>query len=270
MLNEPFTVDDLPPKFASSGNLKIAYIDVGNGDPIVFLHGVGATKRCWSGQVIGLSTKFRCVALDYRGYGDSEVPPIESISREAYAGDVAAVMNAAGIDKAVLCGNSLGGVVALEFYKQFPQRVRSLVLVDSFAFYPGGVESIPDRIKTLDELGIEKFAETRSPALFAPDAPKWLVERARADLASIPLDVYKASTRVTWSGDYRELLPKINVGALVVWGEHDTKIAPLALSKELMFGIPGASDLMVVPRSGHIPQMEAPHEFNRLLSDFLS
>jgi pimeloyl-ACP methyl ester carboxylesterase len=96
------------------------------------------------------------------------------------------------------------------------------------------------------------------------------VERARADLASIPLDVYKASTRVTWSGDYRELLPKINVGALVVWGEHDTKIAPLALSKELMFGIPGASDLMVVPRAGHIPQMEAPHEFNLLLTDFLS
>ncbi|HEY7980445.1 MAG TPA: alpha/beta hydrolase, partial [Candidatus Eremiobacteraceae bacterium] len=263
-------VADLSHRSAKSGDINIAYAEAGIGKPIVFLHGVGATKKCWAMQMRTLSQKFRCIALDYRGYGDSDVPPIDAISRESYAQDVAAVMDAAGIDKAVLCGNSLGGVVALEFYKLFPQRVRSLVLVDSFAFYPGGVESIPDRIKTLDELGIEKFAETRSPALFAPDAPKWLVERARADLASIPLDVYKASTRVTWSGDYRELLPKINVGALVVWGEHDTKIAPLALSKELMFGIPGASDLMVVPRAGHIPQMEAPHEFNRLLSDFLS
>jgi pimeloyl-ACP methyl ester carboxylesterase len=65
-------------------------------------------------------------------------------------------------------------------------------------------------------------------------------------------------------------LPKIKVGALVVWGEHDTKIAPFALSKELMFGIPAASDLAVVPRAGHIPQMEAPLVFNLLLADYLS
>ncbi len=257
-------------KSATSGTINIAYADSGTGKPIVFLHGVGATKKCWAMQMRLLSRKFRCIALDYRGYGDSDVPPIDTISREAYAQDVAAVMDAAGIDKAVLCGNSLGGVVALEFYKLFPQRVRSLVLVDSFAFYPGGVESIPDRIKKLDELGIEKFAETRSPALFAPDAPKWLVERARADLASIPLEVYKASTRATWTGDYRTLLPTIKTGALVIWGGHDTNIAPLKLSKELMFGIPGAGDLMVVPRAGHIPQMEAPLEFNLLLTNFVS
>jgi pimeloyl-ACP methyl ester carboxylesterase len=256
--------------FASSEKLKIAYVDAGNGDPIVFLHGVGATKRCWAQQMTGLASKFRCIALDYRGYGDSGVPPIESFSREACARDVGAVMDAAGIDKAVLCGNSLGGVVALEFYKQFPHRVESLVLVDSFAFYPGGAESIPDRIKTLDDLGIEKFAETRSPALFAPNAPGWLVERARADLASIPLEVYKASTRVTWTGDYRDLLPKIDVGALVLWGEFDTKIAPRALSEELALGIPACGDMTVVPRAGHIPQMDAPHAFNLLLADFLS
>jgi 3-oxoadipate enol-lactonase len=254
---------------AKSGEIKIAYAEAGSGKPIVFLHGVGATKKCWAMQMRLLSRRYRCIALDYRGYGDSDVPPIESISREAFANDVAAVMDAAGIEKAVLCGNSLGGVVALEFYKQFPQRVRSLIMVDSFAFYPGGAESIPDRIKTLDELGIEKFAETRSPALFAPNAPKWLVERARADLASIPLEVYKASTRVTWSGDYRELLPSIKVGALVVWGEHDTKIAPFALSKELMFGIPAASDLAVVPGAGHIPQMENPIAFNADVAGFL-
>jgi pimeloyl-ACP methyl ester carboxylesterase len=270
MSNEPTTAEVVqPPKFTSSGNLKIAYVDAGDGDSVVFLHGVGATKKCWAMQMRLLSRKFRCIALDYRGYGDSDVPPIESISREGYARDVAAVMDAAGLDKAVLCGNSLGGVVALEFYKQFPQRVRSLVLVDSFAYYPGGAESIPDRIKTLDDLGIEKFAETRSPALFAPGAHAWLVEKARADLASIPLEVYKASTRVTWTADYRELLPNIKVGALVVWGEHDTKIAPRALSNELALGIPAASDLTVIPNAGHIPQMENPIAFNADVAGFL-
>jgi 3-oxoadipate enol-lactonase len=249
---------------------RVAYIDSGNGAAIVFLHGVGATKRCWVEQLQTLSARFRCIALDYRGYGESDVPPVESISREAYARDVAAVMDAAGIDKAVLCGNSLGGVVALEFYKQFANRARSLVLVDSFAYYPGGAESMPDRIKILDELGIDKFAATRSRALFGPDAPESLVERARADLASIPLEVYKASTRATWSGDYRDLLPNIDIGALVLWGEFDTKIAPRALSEELARGIPACGDVLEIPKAGHIPQMENAVAFNALLADFLS
>ena len=262
-------VSEMTFSFAKSGDTNIAFAEAGIGDPIIFLHGVGATKKCWAMQMRLLSRRFRCIALDYRGYGDSDVPPIETISREAYARDVAAVMDAAGVEKAVLCGNSLGGVVALEFYRQFPERVQSLVLVDSFAYYPGGAESIPDRLKTLDDLGLEKFAETRAPALFAPNAPKWLVERARADLASIPLEVYKASTRATWSGDYRDLLPKIDVGALVVWGEYDTKIAPRVLSKELALGIPACAELTTVPRAGHIPQMEAPLVFNLLLADYL-
>lgn len=258
------------PSFARSGNIKIAYADAGVGDAIIFLHGVGATKRCWAAQLHALSHKFRCIALDYRGYGESDVPPVETISREAYAHDVAAVMDAANIDNAILCGNSLGGVVALEFYNRFANRVRSLVLVDSFAYYPGGVENMPERIKTLDDLGIEKFAETRSRALFGPDAPDSLVERARADLASIPLDVYKASTRATWTGDYRALLPTIEVGTMVIWGEFDTKIAPRALSEELARDIPACDGVSEIPHAGHIPQMENPSAFNALLADFLT
>ena len=259
----------MTPLFARSGNIAIAYVDSGAGDPIIFLHGVGATKRCWALQMQALSHKFRCIALDYRGYGESDVPPLESISREAYALDVAAVMDAAGVEKAVLCGNSLGGVVAQEFYKQIPERVISLILVDSFAYYPGGVENMPERIKTLDELGIAEFAETRSRALFGPDAPDSLVERARADLASIPLEVYKASTRATWTGDYRALLPKIKIQAMVIWGEHDTKIAPRPLSEELARDIPACDGVNEIPRAGHIPQMENPIAFNAIIADFL-
>ena len=127
-----------------------------------------------------------------------------------------------------------------------------------------------ERIKTLDELGIEQFAATRSPALFGPEASAKLIECACADLASIPLEVYKASTRATWSGDYRDLLPKIKVGALVLWGEYDTKIAPRALSEELARGIPACSEVVEIPKAGHIPQMENPTAFNALVADFLA
>jgi len=127
-----------------------------------------------------------------------------------------------------------------------------------------------DAALALLDLGIEEFAATRSPALFAPDAPDELVERARADLVSIPLAVYKASTAVTWSGDYRDLLPKIDVGALVVWGELDTAIAPRPLSDELAREIPACGEVAVVEKAGHIPQMEQPLAFNALVADFLT
>ncbi len=233
------------------------------------MHGVGATSRSWTEQIESLSNSYRCLALDYRGYGGSDVPDPGMISREAYARDVAAVMDAAGIDGAVLCGNSLGGVVALEFYRSNPHRVRKLVLVDSFAYFPGGAESIPDRIKTLDDLGLEEFAATRAPRLFAPDAPHALVARAQMDMLSIPLEIYKASTRVTWSGDYRDLLPRIEVKTLVVWGEYDA-VAPRGLSDELARDIPGCENVAVVAGAGHLPQMENPTAFDALLSDFLS
>jgi len=110
-------------KVAASDGLRIAYHVEGGGPPIVFLHGVGATKKMWAPQMAMLSERFRCIAIDYRGYGESEPPPESSlkadardakaISRAAYARDVIAVLDAEGIDAAHLCGCSLGGVVAL-------------------------------------------------------------------------------------------------------------------------------------------------------------
>lgn len=265
--------------FAESDGLNIAYIDEGSGPPIVFLHGVGATKQMWEPQMAMLSERFRCVALDYRGYGGSEIPPEKSlapaardakaISRAAYARDVIAVLDAAGIDAAHLCGCSLGGVVALETYDAKPARVKSLALVDTFALYPGGTASIDDRIANLDKLGISEFAKTRAPGIHKPDAPKDLVDKSIADMASIPLAVYKASTRATWTGDYRALLPRIGVPAEVFWGELDTTIAPHELSEELANGIPTCSGVVRVPHAGHVSNMDNPEFFNLALEAFV-
>src|SRR2546427_8739532 len=100
-------------KVATSDGLRIAYAEAGTGPPIVFLHGVGATKRSWAAQLAMLAQRFRCIAIDYRGYGESDVPPDTSlakdargpkgISRSAYARDVIAVLDAAGIESAHLC-----------------------------------------------------------------------------------------------------------------------------------------------------------------------
>jgi len=266
-------------KTATSDGLRIAYIDEGSGPPIVFLHGVGATKRMWAPQIAMLSERFRCIALDYRGYGESETPPESSltadardakaISRAAYARDVIAVLDAEDIQTAHICGCSLGGVVALETYDAKPARVKSLALVDTFAFYPGGVASIDERIANLDKLGIKEFAKTRAPGIHKPDAPKELVDGSVADMASIPLSVYKASTRATWTGDYRALLSRVSVPAEVFWGELDTTIAPHELSEELANGIPTCSGVVRVPHAGHVSNLDNPEFFNLALEAFL-
>jgi len=266
-------------KHTKSDGLSIAYLDEGSGPPIVFLHGVGATKKMWAPQIEMLSERFRCIALDYRGYGESEAPPDKSlapdardskaISRAAYARDVIAVLDGEGIDAAHLCGCSLGCVVALETYDAKPARVKSLALVDTFAFYPGGVASIDERIGNLDKLGIKEFAKTRAPGIHNSDAKKELVKRSIAYMASIQLAVYKASTRVTWTGDYRALLPRISVPAEVFWGELDSTIAPHELSEELANGIPTCSGVVRVPHAGHVSNLDNPEFFNLALEAFI-
>ena len=265
--------------FAKSDGLKIAYMERGSGPPIMFLHGVGATKASWAPQLEMLSERFRCIALDYRGYGDSDVPPKaslatgardpKSISRAAYARDVIAVLDALDIDAAHLCGCSLGGVVALETYDAKPARVKSLALVDTFAYHPDAAKTVDERVATLDKLGIAEFAKTRAPGVLKPDASAETIERVRADMASIPLDVYKASTRVTWTGDYRALLPRITIPAEVFWGEQDTQIAPLALSEALASGIPTCSGVVRVPHAGHLPNLDNPEFFSLALEAFV-
>ncbi len=262
-----------------SDGLRIAYAEAGAGPEVVFLHGVGSTKDVWRAQLEHFSTSgMRSIAAEYRGYGDSDVPPQASlaadaadaraITRAAFARDVLAVLDACGASAAHFCGCSLGGVIALECYAQAAERVRSLALVDTFAFYPGGAESMQERMDTLERLGIAEFARSRASGVLAPDALPERVERVRAEMGSIRLDVYKAATRATWTGDYRALLPRISVPVLAVWGEHDRDIAPRFLSEEIVALTPSARTLAVIPDAGHVPNVDNPRAFNEALEQF--
>jgi len=266
-------------KFALADGLKIAYTEVGAGPPVVFLHGVGSLRDVWNDQLLGLSERFHCIAVEYRGYGDSEIPPLKnlaaddgdprSISRDAFARDVFAVMDAAGVQRAHLCGLSLGGVVAFACFARKPERVLSLALADSFAYYPHGIESVGERLSALAALGMERFAATRAARILRPKAPAKLIERSRAQMASIPLAVYAAATRATWTGDYRPLLARISVPVLVLWGEHDRTVTPRRLSEEIARGVPDCRGFVVVKNAGHVSNVDNPVAFNGALTNFL-
>lgn len=230
--------------------------------------------------MLALAPTMHCIALDYRGYGRSDVPPDpallpdaadpQSISRSAFARDVFAVLDHCGLATAHLCGCSLGGVVALECYARASERVRSLILVDTFAYYPGGVGSLDERIQTLERMGIEDFARSRAPKVLHPQATADRVEFVRSQMSSIPLDVYKAATRATWAGDYRELVPRIEVPVLVMWGEKDTTIAPYERSAEIAYSLREPGKVTVVPHAGHLPNVDNPEFFNHALTEFIA
>ncbi len=117
---------------------------------------------------------------------------------------------------------------------------------------------------------LERFAAKRGPLVLSPSAKQSVIAKVRDTMASIPLDVYLASTHTTWTGDYRKLLPKIDVPTLVLWGEHDRDVAPRKLSEELAANIPTCDGVVVVPRAGHVCNLDNPEFFNAAIADFVT
>jgi 3-oxoadipate enol-lactonase len=263
------------PRFARCDGLSICYGELGSGPPVLFLHGIGSTRHVWDQQLAGLSDRFRCLAFDYRGYGQSQRPPsaalqpgardAASISLYAFARDAIAVLDAAGIAAAHLCGLSLGGVVALECYARFAPRIKSLTLCDTFAFYPGGEERVRERIAARDALG------RGDPAVSEPaGAPNdKAAAEALSEAGAVVPEVYKAATRATWTGDYRALLPSIAVPALVIWGSRDLSVTPFALSADIARWLPHCRGVTVIPGAGHVSNLDNPAAFNAALASFL-
>jgi pimeloyl-ACP methyl ester carboxylesterase len=239
-----------------------------HGDTIIFVHGVGSTAAIWDYQLEPLSAQYRCLAVELRGNGvpAPEGPP-ELITREGFVDDVLAIADAAGAERFHFVGCSLGGVVGFELWKRAPARVRSLTFVGSFAWYPDAQHYVANVVEAVTAAGnMERFAHERARKLGMPAGKR--TDETIAQMARKSLDSYIASTRATWTGEYRDILPGITVPALVICGEQDS-VAPPHFSEEIARGIPGAQ-LHVVKNAGHVTNADAPERFNELLLGFLS
>src|ERR1051326_7179348 len=110
-------------------NIQLTYTDTGVGRPIVLIHGYPFNRALWTEQIPALSNSNRIIAPDLRGFGESDASS-EISTMSSLAADVAALMDHLQIPRATIGGLSMGGYVALAFYKQFPSRVRALILAD--------------------------------------------------------------------------------------------------------------------------------------------
>lgn len=244
---------------------KVGFLEQGSGGllPIIFLHGVGSDKSVWRPQLDHFGKTRRAVAFDYPGYGESDF--VEDATRDDFAASVLAAMDALGIEKAHVCGLSLGGVVAIALHATAPDRCASLIIADSFAVHPEG-QAIYDRSIAASH-DIRALAEARVGALLASEEAN-LRSEVIETMAQVDPAAYRIGANSVWLADQGDRAAAIRVPTLIIVGDEDA-ITPPALSEQLHALIPG-SKLAVITGASHLANLDKPVEFNRAIDDFLS
>lgn len=248
------------------GLIDVADVGGGTRMPIIFLHGVGSDKSVWAPQLDHFSRERRSVALSYPGYGGSAF--VANATRDDYAAAVVGVMDALAIDRAHICGLSLGGVVAIALHAAAPGRCASLILADTFAVHPDG-RAIFDRSEEASRtIGMRALAEARAGALLGQAAGPAIHREVIATMSAIDPAAYVLGGRAVWLADQRDRAAAIDVPTLVLVGDED-RITPPALSTELTRLIRGSA-MQVIESAGHLANLEQPRAFNTAIEGFLS
>lgn len=260
-------------------------IELGEGPPIVFVHGLSGCWQNWLEQLPVLAEKHRVVALDLPGFGYSEMPR-EQITISLYGRVLDRVMDVLGIDAAAVVGNSMGGFTAAELAIAFPQRVERLVLAA-----PAGISSYNNQAAMRWALWIRRMwpllaVQANWVAAHADAVARWprlrdatmyvpvlYPSRLPAALAAEQLRAtgkpgFVPALEANLNYDFRDRLPEIVCPTLVVWGEQDRLITvrDADVYTEL---IPDARKV-IFEDTGHAPMLERPARFNALLEQFLA
>lgn len=254
------------PRVITNNGYDIGYDEAGGGalTPIVFLHGVGSDKSVWHPQLKYFGRTRRTVAFDYPGYGDSDPAP-KGTTRDDYASAIISAMHELGIDRAHICGLSLGGVIAVAMHHADAGRCASLILADTFAVHPDG-RAIYERSVTASE-NLRALAEARVDILLAQPAAPRVRREVVETMARIDPAAYCIGAEAVWLADQRDRAEQIDVPTLVLVGDQDL-VTPPELSNELVDLIPGAR-LRAIKDAGHICNLEKADEFNRMIEGFI-
>lgn len=254
------------PRVITNNGYDIGYDEAGRGDStaIVFLHGVGSDKSVWRPQLAHFGETRRAVAFDYPGYGESDPAP-EGTTRDDYASAIISAMHELGIDRAHICGLSLGGVVAIAMYHADADRCASLILADTFAAHPDGAAIHERGVAASGDL--RTMAESRVDVLLAQPADPAVRSEVVETMARIDPAAYRIGAEAVWLADQRERAHDIRVPTLVLCGTED-RVTPPGLSRELTHIIPGAR-YEPIEQAGHLGNIEKPEEFNTLVNAFI-
>jgi pimeloyl-ACP methyl ester carboxylesterase len=267
----PFTTTD--------DGVRLHWEETGSGTPILFIHEFGGDHRSWNPQVAHFASRYRCLVYDARGYPSSDVPTDPGAYSQARAvADAIAVLDAAEVDSAHVVGNSMGGFCTLHIGLRHPDRARSLVVAGcGYGAHPDQSEAFRAESRALadryDAEGSEAVAASYGAGptrLFLRDKdPAGYAEHLRILAEHDPVGA-ALTMRGVQAGrpslyDLRPELSAMTVPTLIVAGDGDDNVleADLMLRRTL----PRAG-LVVLPRSGHLTNLEEPALFNQLVESF--
>jgi pimeloyl-ACP methyl ester carboxylesterase len=267
----PASVPVCPPlQFARQSYGQISFRSRGDGEAVVFLHGLLGSSKSWAFQFDHFSRNYGVIAWDAPGFGQSEMV---AASIDAYVEALREFIANVGRPKVSLVGHSMGGTVAACFAATFPELVSRLVLSCSHAGY-GDPETAPmpvkfeQRMREFKEIGPIGYGVNRARGLL-PDSASACVFDYAAEIASeTNPEGLRRATRMLQLADNRPLLPKLKMPVLILTGELDTDVQP-RLKADLLRLTP-ATRHFEMPRLGHAPYFEAPDYYNILIEDFLS
>lgn len=255
---------------ATVNGITIGYDDEGTGDVLVLVHGHPFDRSMWRPQADHFSASgFRVITADLRGYGESTVVPgITPLS--VFANDIAALLDHLGIEEFVLGGLSMGGQIVMECARQFPQRIRGLILADTFA-QPETPQGREIRNEMADRLLREGMSGYATEVLWKMVAPHNIAagEHVAKMMHNAPPEGAAAALRGRAERpDYTATLETITVPTLVVVG-NDDEYTPLKDAEYMHERVPG-STLVVVDGAAHMPNLERPEVFNKAVAELLA
>ena len=257
----------------SVGRMNLAYDDLGSGRPVLLVHGHPFDRSMWRPQAERLARSgYRVVTPDLRGYGQSATKDTKT-GLDVFAQDLVGLAGHLGLDRFVLGGLSMGGQIVMQLAKDHPERVRALLLADTFAGLdtPQAKQARYDTADRVTEEGMERYAEEL--------LPKMISKQTRATRPDVEAHVRTMMRNAPGKGaaaalrgraerpDYTNSLKAVEVPTLVVVGSED-EFTPVA-DAELIHREIRTSTLVVVEGAGHLPNLERETEFDEALSTFL-
>ncbi len=251
----------------------LAYTDLGQGLPLVFIHGYPLNRGLWQPQVDELWDVARVLAPDLRGHGDSQPVP-GPYSMDLLAEDVKAFLDSLGINQPViLCGLSMGGYIAFAFFRKYASRMAGLILTATRALAdtPQQKAGRDQSAQLAGQMGVEAIVEGMLPKLLSPKT-----YAQRPELAALARTIMEKTSLAGILGDLAGLkerpdstptLGQIHLPTLILHGADD-QIIPLQEAQAMQAAIPGAR-LEVIPDGGHLLNLENPAAFNQAVRSFL-
>ena len=264
----------------SAGALSV--LEAGTGEPVIMLHGLGATKASFLPTVGALAPEYRTIAVDLPGFGDSDKPLLAAYDARFFANAVIALLDARQIERAHVIGNSMGGRVAIELGLRAPERIGRLVLLaPSLAWlrsrpWAPYLRLVPTQLGLIQPAPrpvVEAIVKRVIPGSDEEWTAAGIDEFLRSYLTPSGRAAFYAAARKIYleephgANGFWTRLPSLSVDTLFVWGRRDG-LVPVAFAEHVRRALPTATHLEL--DCGHVPQLERPRETHDAIERFLS